>query len=149
MTKIQKNLYAFTLIIVLLLIFLPAFALAQDTSPDFGTTERTGLICVPGDKIIDCIPRIYKFALAISGILAMGGIVVAGYYWMTAGANAEQKTHAKEMIFAVIYGLIILASAYVLLKFINPELINLKDPGRFENYAKPTETPLGQTTAIS
>ena len=109
---------AFAIIALLLTLSAAPFSvvLAQDGSrPDLGDTNRTGLICprtIGGmADFIQCIPRLYNFALIISGIIAMGTLVAAGYLYMTAGGDGEQLSTAKEMVGAVAAGIILLATA--------------------------------------
>lgn len=144
--KILSAKAIFTFLVVLWV--LPFAVLAQNEPAQVEPTgpNQPGLICkffVPAAKdgfltnqsagvnsketLSVCVRRIYNFALGISGLIAMGTIVYAGYLYMTAGGDGEQISHAKEMIGAVIAGIIILATAFIVLKFLNPSLVNLKD----------------------
>src|SRR3989338_1189598 len=118
-SMIKKILVIMSLAFIVSLILVPSFAFTAPLAdqPDYGegTEDDPGLICPAGDSLIACIPRIYNFALAISGLLAMGIVIFAGYLYVTAGGNGEQTTKAKEMIAGSIAGALILATAYVLL----------------------------------
>ena len=135
-----KKVFA-TIALFLILITAP-FSLAQAQEPDYGDTNQTGLICPrsAGGKtdFIQCIPRLYNFALAVSGIIAMGTLIAAGYLYMTAGGDGDQLGTAKEMVGAVAAGIVLLATAYILLKFLDPNLLKLTNP----NYDIPQNAPI-------
>ncbi len=71
------------------------------------------------------ISGIYDYALSIAGILAAIMLMAGGVLWLVSGGDASKITQAKELIISSITGLIILASSYVILIQINPDLINL------------------------
>ena len=149
----NKKIFA-TLILSVILVFsiMPIVVSAQSSPPPEvedvteGGKTRSGLICPPYQKdasgqilrgedgkaipssLVDCIPRLYNFALAISGLIFMGVIVAGGYLYITAGGDGEQTTKAKELIAGALSGMIILATAYVLLVFLNPKLVELNPP---------------------
>jgi type IV secretory pathway VirB2 component (pilin) len=66
-----------------------------------------------------CINRIYVISLAAGGFIAVVLIIVAGYLYMTGGKSVET---AKNIIYSVVSGLVILFGAYALLNTINPDL---------------------------
>ncbi len=51
-------------------------------------------------------------------------IALAGYYYILGGESAKEK--AKTLISSVIAGLVIIFASFILLKFINPDLIHFK-----------------------
>jgi len=71
-----------------------------------------------------CIVEIYKWSLGIAVILALIMIILSGYMYMTAGGDAQKVTVAKEMFAGAFIGLIILFAAVVILRTINPDLVN-------------------------
>jgi len=73
----------------------------------------------PDTNIGVCINRIYVISLAAGGFIAVVLIIVAGYLYMTGGKGVET---AKNIIYSVISGLVILFGAYALLFTINPDL---------------------------
>lgn len=54
----------------------------------------------------------------IVGIVAVIGIMAAGLKFITSGSNPQQVTVAREMVLYAVVGLIIAASAQVLVRFI-------------------------------
>jgi hypothetical protein len=52
-------------------------------------------------------------------------IIIAGFQWMTSRGNQSQVTKAKERIEAVVVGLVLLLSAYVIARVIDPRLVKM------------------------
>lgn len=76
----------------------------------------------------DFIGAIYKFALMISGVLALGAIVYGGVKYMTAAGNPSGQSEGREWIKGAIFGLILLFGAYFILNIINPDITRLSLP---------------------
>ena len=70
------------------------------------------------------ISQIYAWALGAAALLALLMIILGGYLVMTAQGNAQQATKGKEFIYSAIIGLVLLFSSYLLLRTINPDLVN-------------------------
>ncbi len=140
----------FILILLVVILALPTLAFAQDDGKAQVTTGSK-LICPrpsgstalnQPNELVQCVPRLYDFALGIAGLIAAGVIVASGYLMMTAGGNGQQLTLAKEMASAAAAGVVILLTAYMLLKFLNPDLLNLGSPNPFAiKIAAPAPTP--------
>lgn len=75
------------------------------------------------------IKGIYQYGLSIAGILAAIILMAAGLLWLVSGGDAGKIGQAKEMIFGSLTGVIILASAYLILDKVNPNLINMPNIG--------------------
>ncbi len=71
-----------------------------------------------------CVNRLYRFAGAIGAFAAVFFIALAGYYYILGGEKAKER--AKHMIISVIAGLVIIFTAYILLKQINPDAVKFK-----------------------
>ena len=69
---------------------------------------------------------LYNYGLSIAGILAAIMLMAGGVLWLISAGDASKITQAKELITGSVTGLIILASSYVLLIQINPNLIKFK-----------------------
>ena len=89
-----------------------------------------------------CINQIYVWSLGLSSLLAVLMVVLGGYYVMTSAGNAEQATKGKEYIWGAVIGLVLLFTAYLLLRVINPDLINLR-------FGNPACVKNGQKTAAT
>ena len=100
--------------------------------------------CLPGadGNIGHCITQVYKWALALSAILAMLMMVLGGYLVMTAGGSAEQAEKGKGWVLSAIVGMGLLFGTYLILQTINPDLVNFRDFSK----EKPFETQQNQCT---
>jgi len=73
-----------------------------------------------------CINQLYKFAIILSAVIGVFFLVIAGYIYMSAEGNQESVDKAKNILVTTITSFIILMSGYLLLKAINPDLIQFK-----------------------
>ena len=74
------------------------------------------------------VANFYQFALMIGGVLAFGVIVFGGIKYMSSAGNPSGQSEAKEWIWGALTGLLLLAGAYMVLKVVNPQLVNLNIP---------------------
>lgn len=74
--------------------------------------------------LTDFMNNAFTVAIAIGAILAVLRLAFAGYLYMTTDAWG-QKGKAKEVIGDVILGLLLLLSIWLILRQINPQLLNL------------------------
>lgn len=83
-------------------------------------------LCTPGQPggIVGCIKQGYSFILTISIAASVLLLVVAGYLYITGTEQSVQQ--AKSIISTTIAGLAILLLTYVILRQINPDLVELK-----------------------
>lgn len=72
----------------------------------------------------DFINRLFTAALSLGAILAVLRLAFAGYMYMTTDAWG-QKGKAKEIIGNVVLGLLLLLSIWLILRQINPQLLDL------------------------
>jgi len=113
------------LIISLLIIFLfsvlikPALA-ARELEVQIPGLKTTTLPALP-----DYIKAIFEFSLMAVGIICFGALIYGGIRWLTSAGNPAVLSDAKDQIFSALLGLIILFSAYLILRTINPELVIL------------------------
>jgi hypothetical protein len=71
-----------------------------------------------------CVNRLYRFGGAIGAFAGVFFIGLSGYFYLLGGEHAKEK--AKGMIFSVIAGLLIIFTAFILLKAINPDAVKFK-----------------------
>jgi hypothetical protein len=83
------------------------------------------------------VANFYQFALLIGGILAFAVVIYGGILYMTTVGNPSGQSEAKAWLWAAVWGILLLGGAYLVLKIINPQLINLN---------LPTLTSTGQTS---
>jgi hypothetical protein len=93
---------------------------------------------VTGIQISSTINNIYRISLGAAALLALLMMILGGYYYMTAAGNAERSGKGTDIIMSSLLGIVILFCAYVLLRTINPDLVNLKLKD-FKDYTVPTE----------
>ena len=67
---------------------------------------------------------LFVTALSVGAIIAVLRLAYAGYQYMTTDAWGS-KMHAKEIIGEVVLGLLLLLGVWLILKQINPQILNL------------------------
>ena len=75
------------------------------------------------------ISNFYQYALIIGGVLAFGAIVYGGILHGVSGGNPARQTEGRQWVRSALWGLLLLAGAYVILYTVNPSLVNLGLPG--------------------
>lgn len=89
---------------------------------------------IPEGGLALYLQGIFSFLIWGAIILAMLMIVVGGFYYLTSAGNASRSGEGKDRIKWAIYGLILALSSYVILNFINPDLVRPKLPGIEDKY---------------
>lgn len=74
------------------------------------------------------INRVYKFATMIIGIMAALMFIIGGFQYITSAGNNAIAGEAKKTMFAALAGMAIVFGAYLLLRIINKELVDLENP---------------------
>lgn len=83
------------------------------------------------------ISSVYRFALAVVGILVFIRLLYAGFMLLTAAGNVSKISDAKEKLKNAIIGIILLFSAYLILYVINPDLV--KNTFSFDLFRRMTQ----------
>ena len=129
----MKNLFViFFFVCLVVAFFVPPIASAENNANanlppgSSGTTERPGTL----------VNNFYQFALSISGLLAFGAIVWGGIKYTASAGSPSGQTEGKEWITGALWGLLLLAGAYLILNTINPSIVSLE-------LAAPGSTPTG------
>ncbi len=78
------------------------------------------------NDLYKCINQLYKFAIILSAVIGVFFIVIAGYIYMSAEGNQESIDKAKNILTTTITSIVILMAGYLLLKGINPDIIQFK-----------------------
>jgi hypothetical protein len=89
-----------------------------------GMTSDVTTSTAPGEFV----SGFYQFALMIGGVLAFGAVVYGGVLYAASAGNPSKQSEGKEWIKSAIFGLLLLAAAYLVLYTINPNLVNLGLP---------------------
>lgn len=77
----------------------------------------------------DFVNDIYLYAISIAGTLAIIMTVYGGVKYVVTGGNTAAQKDALEIIKSAVWGILLLAGAFVILNTINPQLTVLKNPG--------------------
>jgi len=94
-----------------------------------GTAFAKGKAIILGNdtkQIALFIQAIYNYVISIAGILAALVMMAAGFLWITAGGNQNTISKAKQMISGATIGLVLALCSFIILKTVNPDLVNLK-----------------------
>lgn len=99
----------------------PEYSGVQDSIRDY--------LCVPDDDnlgtaLFDCISKVYRFGIAFGAIALVFFVVFAGYLYMAGGESGKER--GKTMFTTALTGMAVILSSYVLLRFINPDLVKIK-----------------------
>ncbi len=99
----------------------------------------------PGDEIIlvdkntsyiaKMIKAFYNYGIGIAGILAAIMLMAGGLIWLTSAGSSEKITQAKNIMSGSVVGLVILFGSWMLLRTINPALVDFRIGG-IENIEK-------------
>lgn len=111
--------------LMLVLAFSPYLTLAQSTTNPC-TLEGLKANNNRVSTLPMCVNQIYKWSLGVGALLALLMTIAGGYYKMTASGNAEQSAKGTEMIWSSVIGLALLFGAFLLLRTINPDLVQFK-----------------------
>ncbi|MEA2088532.1 MAG: hypothetical protein U9O55_01665 [Patescibacteria group bacterium] len=94
-----------------------------------GVSDQEIIVESDFSTLTDYIANFYKFAIGLTGILAVIMVTAGGMVWLTAGGSATQIGKAKQMIMGSIAGLLLALFSYTLLYSINPDIVNMKIAG--------------------
>jgi len=122
----NKNTFVNILVTILVAITIFTIAVPVPVLAQGGNVPQEGEEgpCAGKSGLGNCIVAIYRWALGVSVLIAMAMIVFSGYTYMTAGGDANKVAQSKERFAQAFIGLIILFAAVVILRTINPDLVN-------------------------
>ena len=92
--------------------------LCLPTTPAFGTTGLAGQKTLSG-----LILQIIQLLLTFAGMIAVGALVLGGYWYITSAGNEEQAEKGKKAIINAIIGLVIITLAYAIVMIISSTLL--------------------------
>lgn len=72
------------------------------------------------------IKAIYNYGVGIVGIMAALMLMIGGIIWLTAAGSSSKVEQAKSIISSSLIGMVLVLTAFMLLKTINPELVSFK-----------------------
>lgn len=136
-------------------------SLAQENEENKGTTFIPQ-ITIPGSifqkgseveikdntrPIGEYILSIYNYLLAVVGLLAAIVLMISGVIWLTAAGNSDKISQAKNWMIGSLTGLVLMLTSYIILKTVNPGLIEFKNPeiSKIEalKFCSPVKGPIG------
>ena len=71
------------------------------------------------------IKYIYLFALAAVGVVALLAMLIGAVKYVLSAGNPSKASDAKDQIFSAILGIILLLASVMILRIINPDLVNI------------------------
>lgn len=95
----------------------------------FSANQAHAFAIFPGETLSgyrEYIGAFYTISIPIGLLVATVLIMIGGVIWITSAGDQGRIAKAKEFIIQPIIGVVILAGAYTLLAFINPNLVDLK-----------------------
>ncbi len=97
-----------------------------------GMKKLSNFTCNPGEScdipwIGEYTKGIYKYLLAIVGVVAAIVLMGGGVLWLVSRGEASNITQAKKLIAGSVVGTIILACSYLILLQVNSNLVNLQN----------------------
>ncbi len=135
----KKKIYLLILgsLFLLFFLFTNKVTLAKDTIfnpqvtiPNSVFEEGTDVIIGSSTTSIgEYVKSIYDYLLAIAGLLAAIVIMISGVMWLTAGGNSEKISQSKSWMMGSFTGLVLMLTSYVILKTINPHLVDFRITG--------------------
>jgi len=72
------------------------------------------------------IRYIYLFSIGIVGITALLAIIIGAINYVTSAGNPSKAQDAKDRIYSAIIGVILLLASVMILRTINPDLVNIE-----------------------
>jgi len=120
----------FYLLILILILFSSTAVVFAQTSTSSWTLFGGGLeISLPFISApvtpASYLSGIYKLALILAVIAALGMIITAGITYATSGDNVSKQKEARDQIKDALIGLVLIFASVLILRTINPDLINL------------------------
>jgi hypothetical protein len=96
--------------------------LAKD---DYAKSQKLSALFSNDPSLVTYLNTLFKFAITVGAILAVLRLLYAGYMYMASDVFTS-KEKAKEIFKDVFLGLFLLLSIFIILRQINPNLLNLE-----------------------
>ncbi len=130
--QINKRLFGLFLFFSLFFSCLPLVAQATEPitfKPQVGIPGFESDIVMEEDNtsyIGKMVTSFYDYGLGIAGILAAIVMMAGGIIWLTSAGSSDKVGQAKTLIGGSLIGVVILLGAWIMLKTVNPYLLNFK-----------------------
>lgn len=106
--------------------FKPQISIGDYKAETEGGQEGGYAVSNSTETIGNYIRQIYNYAVGIVGIVAVVVMMFGGITWMTSMGNPSRVTEAKAWIASALTGLLLVSFSYVILRTVNPDLVNFK-----------------------
>jgi hypothetical protein len=115
------------LFVVLILLSIPAGFLFADrpTEVIYPNIPQSIRPVTTRALLPEYIKYVFSFIIILSGIICFGSLVYSGTVYLTSAGNPVAQKEATSRIWATFIGILIIFSSYLILKTINPQLVNI------------------------
>lgn len=120
----KKNILIIIAAFALFFLFIPLVKADYTLEVDYPTVGGQQ----PSADLVQYIRYLYLFALSAVGVAAFGALVYGGFQYLLSAGSVGSAEEAKKWMWGAIYGLVLALAAVLILRTINPDLINLKGP---------------------
>lgn len=91
-------------------------------------TNRAGAVLNNGDpsqgNFFVVLGQLIGALTSVMGVILLGFIIVAGFYWMTAGGDENQVAKAKRLLVNSTIGIVLVLVSYAIAQFAQEALID-------------------------
>lgn len=134
--------FLFAISFVLLAISYKPHAITAQVQLETGLPGVPGGQLPAGQELPSYINYLFIFGLGLIAFLALGQMMLGGLTYILAAGNVAKVENAKDTIQQALIGLGLLLVSYLLLRTINPDLVNLRNPNltptQFQGSASPS-----------
>jgi hypothetical protein len=114
------TLLTLTSLVTMVLAPLPAYVSAASPKDEVckGISDASGSACGNTGSLTNVMRNIINIFSMITGIVAVIMVMIAGFKYITAGGDSSNITSAKHTLIYAIVGLVIVALAQAIVKFV-------------------------------
>jgi hypothetical protein len=117
-----------------------------------GTEYKQPLVvtkqCYIVDGLAEYLAGFYRYSIGVIGIIAVAMMILGGFVWATSAGNEGRIGRGKEMMTSAALGFVIALTSFLILKTVNPALVNLAQINVTE-VPRIDQRPPGGTTVCS
>lgn len=77
-------------------------------------------------NVQEFINALVEFSIQIVGAVAVLSIILSGYKYIVSGGDEKKTKEARDSIFNTVIGMIIVVSAYLLVKFVMVDFLKVE-----------------------
>ncbi len=114
--------FAALLMALMMCSVVPNFAFAVELGGLDSTATKAGIKDTSASPQA-VVGRVLQQVISLVGIIFFALILWSGFLWMTSAGNDERVKEAKNILLAAVIGLIIVAAAYAITRFIGSTLL--------------------------